>query len=1687
MRLNKLFLIIIILGIAISSHAQTFGNEWINFQQDYYKIQVAADGIYRLGYTDLQNAGFPVDNINPKHIQLWFRGEERAILVEGEDDGSFDNGDFIEFYGQQNDGWLDGFMYEDLSDQSNPYKPIYTDKTAFFLTTTLDGTEGKRMEVFYELDQTSIPAQFHLEETIIHFDDFFSNGRLFPTFFAFNSDGANISTFETGKGFTGIRYGRNNSTPTFTIPVTNFLDASSATPSLEMRITGLSNSPHGADIAISPDGTTFRDLNPISFSNYENIDIREDLQLGDFPGTDGNLTIRVSIKDVNTAIDGEMLSVSYMKLQYSQSVDANAQAFKLFNLPKGVAKTRMLITNPPAGARLFDVTDENAMKLINGDDLNGDFNAVVPETSQGRKVLLTSEIKEIESIETVSFTEFTPNAINYLLVYNQVLSQASDNHANPIQAYADYRTSAAGGNYQVAIAEINHLYNQFAYGEPHPLAIRRIVDFLRTNGGNQLEQLFLVGNGLERRYEYERNKPASLDWEFQNLVPCYGVPCSDNAFTSGLTNNNNYVQEVSTGRLAARTPQHVEDYLEKVKEHEQYGFDSFQRKDLLFLSGGQDENQRERMIAYSQGFQNIAEQEYLGAKTTRFSKSTTFAVELFDVADLVNNGLGMICFFGHSSPGITDIDIGFASESFNGYNNQGKYPMIMVNGCNAGAIFDNSTTLGEDWTLTPSRGAVLFTAHAQTGFEFTMRNYTNVFFENVFGDSSLIGQTSGRAIIDAHKDFNAFFPTDGVAQANTQQFILQGDPAVPVFGTPKAEYAITDEDLFIEPSNPSDIITAASDSFKIGIVLSNYGAVNPEEVEILVKRTFNTGEERIYPSQIFDPVFYQDTLCFMVRNSESDKAKALGQNTFEIIIDPADSIPEVDETTNVASIDFFFASNAVKIVSPTEFSIVNQQPVTLLAQNINNLSENREYEFQLDTTDSFNSPAFQTTTVFSNFTPAWQVNLLSDNNTDSLVYYWRVRFVNPTTEDSPDWADASFLYIKDGPKGWSQSHFEQFKKDSKLNILDNQDTRTWLLQKDTVTIDARVLGKDFANPNDSYIMKDGTFVLRDAATECVGGHVLAMAIDSETGEIYNRTQLAFGFQDTYVCGSGTDFPVTRIPPNFLYSFGGFFFYFGTVDPGDYLLIMGVGNIRYDDLNQGNIDQFESRMNIPAATFGDIVKSGEPFVAFGKLDDPSFTPIVIGPDRSSTIPPTEQTIDAHFEMIPSGQAQIISTLIGPAQEWNNAINVFSGADTPEDSVKLDLYGVRADGVTEALLFEDLQISNNLDISTISATDYPFTRFKAVVIDDDLNTAMQLKKWQVYYTPLPEGILYPEPIVDSKPIPEVAEADDVTFNFGFKNISGEAFEDSLIVEYRIKKEDNSIVSLYDTLTVLEPDDSLAISKTINTLGFAGTNVVTVFANPFLQPEQDYSNNFVQCQFKALPDTIHPLLEVVIDGRHIMAGDIVSASPLISITGKDENEFLSLNDTSSLDIFLSEPNSEVLHRISLDDPNLVWTQQGAGSFQVDYQAEGLADGLYTLRVQLRDASENVSGVQPFETTFEVVNKSTISHFYPYPNPFSTSVRFVFTLTGNEVPDEIKIQIMTVTGRVVREITQDELGAIHVGNNISEYAWDGTDEYGDQLANGVYLYRVITRFNGQQIEHRQTAKDELFKKGIGKMYLMR
>src|SRR5262249_25551338 len=149
---------------------------------------------------------------------------------------------------------------------------------------------------------------------------------------------------------------------------------------------------------------------------------------------------------------------------------------------------------------------------------------------------------------------------------------------------------------------------------------------------------------------------------------------------------------------------------------------------------------------------------------------------------------------------------------------------------------------------------------------------------------------------------------------------------------------------------------------------------------------------------------------------------------------------------------------------------------------------------------------------------------------------------------------------------------------------------------------------------------------------------------------------------------------------------------------------------------------------------------------------------------------------------------------------------------------------------------------------------------------------------------------------------------------------------------------------------------------------------------------------------------------------------------ITFMDENKFLALNNPNDFQVYLRNVNDPSPQLVPYG-PLLSFTPATLPHNRCSLQfTPMLSDGTYELTVQGTDISFNASANNSYKIDFQVINKSMISEVLNYPNPFSTSTRFVFILTGEQIPTVFKIQIMTVTGKIVREITEDEIGPIHI-----------------------------------------------------------
>ena len=213
------------------------------------------------------------------------------------------------------------------------------------------------------------------------------------------------------------------------------------------------------------------------------------------------------------------------------------------------------------------------------------------------------------------------------------------------------------------------------------------------------------------------------------------------------------------------------------------------------------------------------------------------------------------------------------------------------------------------------------------------------------------------------------------------------------------------------------------------------------------------------------------------------------------------------------------------------------------------------------------------------------------------------------------------------------------------------------------------------------------------------------------------------------------------------------------------------------------------------------------------------------------------------------------------------------------------------------------------------------------------------------------------------------------------------------------------------------------------------------------------------------------------------------MIEIILQDENKDLLIKDTSVFTLKIKEPGGSA-KRVYFAQNNVRFVPAGTTDNKVKAIIEGdfKKDGIHTLYVTAIDGSGNTATDQEYITDFTIITKSSVGNLFNYPNPFTSKTRFVYTLTGDVLPDNYMIQILSISGKVVKVITKEELGLLSIGTHMTDYEYNATDDFGEKLANGVYLYRFIVSDKKKNSWDKFDNKtDQYFKENFGKMVIIR
>ncbi|MEY2917003.1 MAG: hypothetical protein RIS73_717, partial [Bacteroidota bacterium] len=721
--------------------------------------------------------------------------------------------------------------------------------------------------------------------------------------------------------------------------------------------------------------------------------------------------------------------------------------------------------------------------------------------------------------------------------------------------------------------------------------------------------------------------------------------------------------------------------------------------------------------------------------------------------------------------------------------------------------------------------------------------------------------------------------------------------------------------------------------------------------------------------------------------------------------------------------------------------------------------------------------------------------------TDSTVYYWRTSIL-PAGNTTVIWNSSSFVYLPNSTNGWNQSHVYQNFKSVYTNISLDSASRNLNFNPRTSAIVTNngMYPTSLAQVNEFNLQINGAQYIQ---SNCAGqSFVFSLFNPASLNPVKNASPGSPGrWGSLNPCSATTqydfEFPFTGTANrkkirDFMDSIPSGYYVvirLATSDPNVFPSFpwsyaqdwrvqdeaaYGIGNSLPAKLKNAGFAEIDSFSRPRLWTF--VYKKNDNSYAanYGFSNNPS----------------EKHTYEFN---IYGKQAEgiIKSPVFGPSKKWEFLHWRGNSQENPTaDITNVAIYGINNAGT--ATLLKTITAAKDTTLDFVDANLYPYIQLQMYNSDFSDATPYQLNYWRVNGQLVPEGAIAPNILFQMKDTVDQGELID--FKVAFKNISPAAFDSTMKLKFVITDNNN----LPHTINlpkgkVLIAGDTLTVQYKIDSKDYAGNNTLFVEVNPNNdQPEQSHFNNVLFKDFFVKADNFNPLLDVTFDGVHILNKDIVASKPHIYIKLKDESRFLALSDTSLLKVQVRYPDNS-LHNYNFGDTmrfNPANLGSGENAASIDFMPYFTLDGDYELIVSGKDIAGNKAGALEYHVTFSVINKPMISNLLNYPNPFTTSTAFVFTITGSEIPQNMRIQILTISGKVVREITKDELGLIHIGRNITDFKWDGTDMFGQKLANGVYLYRVLTNLNGQSLEKYKAdgdKTDKYFNKGYGKMVIIR
>ncbi|KAB2841826.1 MAG: hypothetical protein F9K45_07555, partial [Melioribacteraceae bacterium] len=475
----------------------------------WYKFRAPEEGIYKITRSQLADLGIDAANVDPRTIKIYNNGGyvlpedpttnaptdlvENAIIVVGEEDGRFDDNDYILFYGRGVDFW----EYNSLNKRVVRNKHWYTKNNYYWLTS--GGVEGKRIEnknslnesVFY--NQTSTQAFAFVDKDSVNL---IKSGRVY---FVDKFDSSNDSQNESKTYINTL----NNILPGSEIEY-SFTFGNSAKTSLSLKLYENNNLFYSQNIS----GSSGR---------YEAVRLtsRSVKFAATLPEDRSVLKINFDTRP-NTSDAGYL---DFIELKYSKTLSAVMDQLTFFSKDTSSIIYYKLFNFSNSDIYVFDVTDYSSVKRIANAHVTGsEFRFQVNEVSGNVSKYIASNssaFKQIQSIEKEENSNIHGilQGAEYVIITDKTFSEQA-------AKLKEYRES--NNNYSVGIFYLDEIVNEFSGGLTDPTAIRNFLKYAYNNWTEKPFYVLLFGDGHYDILQKEGNYPIYV-YTYQSVNSYEGV------------------------------------------------------------------------------------------------------------------------------------------------------------------------------------------------------------------------------------------------------------------------------------------------------------------------------------------------------------------------------------------------------------------------------------------------------------------------------------------------------------------------------------------------------------------------------------------------------------------------------------------------------------------------------------------------------------------------------------------------------------------------------------------------------------------------------------------------------------------------------------------------------------------------------------------------------------------------------------------------------------------------------------------------------------------------------------------------------------------------------------------------------------------------------------------------------------